>query len=228
MISNWSTVAAKNNWAGLEVDSEVIFHCLANGIPLSELNGYGTISWVNTAFPKDVFLCRISDSGQLAAATIGKDPDAPDAVIWSSSEGHLRKAMGVSGLEYEMIDIAPHSVYRCDSKGFWLLKEEHKIGTASYIDSGNGWSRIYDTGDDDTAPVVRYSSSDSNPLATPSQANNITSDKGLRKFLDNKHLLALSKEDQIVVLGALGFEIPPELSGQPVVNAPVAEEKQHP
>lgn len=77
-----------------EVDSTHIFAHLANDLDLSELTGYGAITWYDLrSTPGTVFLCRLTDSGELIAETL---PDGA-GVIWASTRDILRSAMATVG-----------------------------------------------------------------------------------------------------------------------------------
>lgn len=222
VVSNYDSIAKKNGWT-VEVDSEVIFQSLANGKSLGDLNGYGTITWVDMEKPDEVMLCRMSDSAQLAIAVLGS-LDKAEAVIWSSDEAHLRKALGIVGMKSTMLKVDAHNVYRIDNKGVWITEEKHHIGIQSYSQNSyvpartyGGFNDNYHGYDRDEEDTVVVSSRDKskNPLEEPSKIELAASEIGLQKFLDNDHLLRLKPEEQKVVLKALGFPLPPRLANKP-------------
>lgn len=75
-----------------EVDSQHLALHLAQGLPFTDLEGYGSIEWVDTNHPDTIMLCRM-EGGQLAVAGIKNDKDKQVGTVWSSDEDHLHDAL---------------------------------------------------------------------------------------------------------------------------------------
>lgn len=80
-----------------EVDSQAIFHYLAEGWDLTEIEAYGAVTYTRDRDPGRIYLSRFNN-GQLSVAGIG-EREAPDAVIWASTKDALKEALVVSGLD---------------------------------------------------------------------------------------------------------------------------------
>jgi hypothetical protein len=96
MVYNHSELNAKYQ-RDFAVDSQHIFAHLSEGKDFSELEGYGTICWVDRRKPNRIYLCRMHN-GELAVFGIGKDTDVVRGVVWSSNKDHAEKAMTLAGI----------------------------------------------------------------------------------------------------------------------------------
>lgn len=80
------------------VDSQLIAYRLASGRSLTDLEGYGAITWLDRSARKPaVYLCRL-DGGSLSVAEILDAGGYPIGVVWSSDRDHLDDALACSGL----------------------------------------------------------------------------------------------------------------------------------
>jgi hypothetical protein len=75
-----------------DVDSQHIFAHLTEKLPLSELEGYGTVEYVKEDQPESIWLAKLTDSGQLTI--IGTE----FGVFWSSEASHLTAALKAGGI----------------------------------------------------------------------------------------------------------------------------------
>lgn len=121
MIYNHEEMAKKH---GIEykVDSELIFHYIADGLPMTELRGYGTI-----VFYRDgkIHFGRFSTGGDF---TIAK---TEAGWLWASTEAALDSATVLSGIGVESY-IQPElgKLYRID--GDTLVETEQSLVLDSY------------------------------------------------------------------------------------------------
>lgn len=84
-----------------DVDSEHIFHHLANKQALDELDASGAVVWVDTDTPDAIHLVR-SHSGQLSVYGIGPTGCAvteTEAIVWCSTEPPLVCALAMAGYD---------------------------------------------------------------------------------------------------------------------------------
>lgn len=83
-----------------EVDSQHLIAHIAEGKETTELEGYGTVEWVEQNDPagKGIFLCQLTGSGDLAIRR------TPFGIVWSSEDEHLELALELSHLKGEELD----------------------------------------------------------------------------------------------------------------------------
>lgn len=79
-----------------EVDSEHLIAHIAEGKPLSDLSGMGTVSYINTDNPHVVYLGR-GQGSDLSIYGIGKDPKKPIGIIWGSIGYWVKEALEMAG-----------------------------------------------------------------------------------------------------------------------------------
>ena len=101
-----------------DVDSEHIFHHLANDLPLTELNLYGTIVYQNETVPDEINFLRTT-SGQLEIFGIvedGADKDAPTiGLVWASNDFELKRVLPMIGLTNYAFVLKPEYLYQARS-----------------------------------------------------------------------------------------------------------------
>jgi hypothetical protein len=96
MIHNHDEIAKKYK-RDFAVDSMHIFAHLDEGKDLKELEGYGTICYVDTRKPNRLYLCKMHN-GELSIFGVGKDTDAVKGIVFSSSKADAEKAMDMAGI----------------------------------------------------------------------------------------------------------------------------------
>lgn len=108
IIHNHSTlnVMYKRN---LSVDSQHIFWHLAENKPLSDLSGYGAITFIDNQQPKWIFLGRFND-GELSIVK------TPNGIYWASNGDHLQIVLGLLAID--------HTVYQIDQGDLYCLDRE--------------------------------------------------------------------------------------------------------
>jgi hypothetical protein len=88
------------------VDSQHILQHLIEKKPFTDLKGYGAICWSLPSEPGDIFMGRMSESGQLYIAM------TEFGTVWGSSETDTRKALKEAGIKVEMdYEVTPGKVY---------------------------------------------------------------------------------------------------------------------
>lgn len=112
-ISNYKSLCGQYG-RDFQVDSMHIFAHLNEDLPLTELEGYGAIEWVNKKEPEQINLCRFS-GGSLSIAGIGKYGSFIRGVVWSSDVNHLTHALESVGLKkdehYFFYEVNVNQVY---------------------------------------------------------------------------------------------------------------------
>lgn len=93
------------------VDSQHIFAHIDQGKDLSDLEGYGTITYTDAKEPGVIYLGTFG--GDLAVARLARGL----GIVWSSDERHLGGALKVGGLPYEMLKIENRKLYCVVVKG---------------------------------------------------------------------------------------------------------------
>lgn len=93
------------------VDSMHIFAHINEEKSLNELHGYGTIEWIDTKFPHEINLCKLTRESYLAVGTV-MYKNTEQGVIWSSVEEHLENACNLANIKMVRKNIFAGSVYR--------------------------------------------------------------------------------------------------------------------
>jgi hypothetical protein len=104
-----------------EVDSELIFHAIADGIPMSELNGYGTIVFYRDGH---IHLGRFSTRGDLdiAKTDVGW--------VWASEKEAVQSAVDMTGITVnEWIVPALGKLYRIEGDNLVETNQDMTLGT---------------------------------------------------------------------------------------------------
>jgi len=127
----------------MAVDSQHIFANINEGVPLSELKGYGTIVYAYTKAPETLYLGRFN-GGEISVAQV-RDGKQTLGIMWASTRHALKSALHLAGLKGTYYNIVEQAVYkiqdgRITQVGDWLNvgKQEHKtfIPASAY---GTSW-----------------------------------------------------------------------------------------
>lgn len=143
MIHNHAELCAKYGRKDTaRVDSmHLLFH-LAEERPFSDLEGYGTITYVRAARPGDVHLCRMS-GGELTAYGLG-ERSAPWGTVWSSNATHLREALADAKVpHFPWETLRENRVYLASADGtLYIMSADvtHKLAD----DRRSSWDRKRD------------------------------------------------------------------------------------
>ncbi len=126
-VRNWFDLN-KQYKRELEVDSMQIFAHLAAGLPLSEIEGSGAITFFKD---NNLFFSKFH-GGQLAIARLKEG-----GILWSSDENHLRSALlggGRTSQDYEFLTLQDELVYYYGPEdGGTLYETDTKIGIQRFI-----------------------------------------------------------------------------------------------
>jgi len=141
MIHNYLEIIAETE-ERCTVDSELIANRLAADKDLSDLEGYGTITWVEGTDPW-INLCRISDDGELAVAKIVQG-DGNRAVVYSSDHQHLAAALDYAELKHRYYAIDDYTVYEAHANGLYRTEREYKVETFS---TAKWYDKLYNDGE---------------------------------------------------------------------------------
>lgn len=100
-----------------EVDSMHLFAHLDGKLPFDEIEGYGSIEWVERENLSCIFLAQLLD-GELSVHGIG-GPGATTGIVWSSDEKHLKSALKKAGIKSFEYDIDEGQVYYVENGQLW-------------------------------------------------------------------------------------------------------------
>lgn len=112
----------------VSVDSQHFAHHLNEGLDFSDIEGYGSITWVHKSKPDRVYLCRMR-SGSLSIYGLKNGLADQVGVVWSSDSDHLRGAIGASRIDafpYEFM-VEGKIYYVEGGKLFESGKDEKKL-----------------------------------------------------------------------------------------------------
>lgn len=130
MVSNHTEMNKTHNRT-CEVDSMHIFHNIANQIPLSELEGYGAIEYINKKIPNRVFLAKMK-MGQLSVYGIGSGPKDCHGVVWSSDESHLEKALSCAGIQAFEYGVKEGLLYFIENGTLFVTEKKMEFKERTY------------------------------------------------------------------------------------------------
>lgn len=136
IIYNHEELNANHN-RKFNVDSMHLFAHLSEARPMEELQGYGSIEWINRKNPHSVKLCKMNN-GSLAIFAIQID-DHKEAVLWSSDSEHLEIALNVAGFktsDYFKYKIDDNRLYFTETNeegpGLFYTDQMIKISQSKY------------------------------------------------------------------------------------------------
>jgi hypothetical protein len=115
IISNHHILQEKYK-RNFEVDSQHLLMHINDGLSLAEIDGYGTVTYIDKAKPHEVFL-GLGSTGDLAVAGIGL-PSKTTGIVWSSVWTALEDALDIAGVhKYYQVKIDNRELYKvtnCD------------------------------------------------------------------------------------------------------------------
>lgn len=89
-----------------EVDSQHFFSHLNENKDFSDIEGYGSIEWIQKDDPSHIYLCKMRN-GELSIFGIGdRSAGFTNGVVWSSNDKHLMEALFCAGIK----DFFPYTV----------------------------------------------------------------------------------------------------------------------
>lgn len=111
----------RNYQRKFECDSPHLFAHLNEGRQFDEIEGYGSIEWVERDSPDKIYLCKMQ-RGELAVAGIGTDK-ATTGIVWSSNKQHLTAALRSAGLKFFMYKLDESQVYFVEGGRLWFTPD---------------------------------------------------------------------------------------------------------
>lgn len=127
-----------------EVDSELLLHRIAAGRDVDDLQGYGTVTWVEQFSTGEILICNVG-SGDLAVASVLDGFGAKRGTVYSSSEQHLTLALEANDLPYRLYKLEEHQVYLARADGLYRSEETLKWGEYNYQGFGRQAAWLYDS-----------------------------------------------------------------------------------
>lgn len=106
------------------VDSQHIFQHINDGVDLSDLRGYGAITYINTEEPEVVNYCRFN-GGQLSVAALWdgpKDEGEFIGTIWASTDEAIKLAVAQAGFVADMKDPKLDQFYLIRNQEVYMVK----------------------------------------------------------------------------------------------------------
>ena len=136
-INGHSALNTKYN-RNFAVDSMHILGHISEGLPLSEISGYGVITWVRRDETNRLslpYVCNLR-MGDIAVAGLGT-PDATSGVVWSSDKDHLSRAMNGAGIAKWFMYKSPAEgvVHELSPRGLFVTKEEMRLSASALTKS---------------------------------------------------------------------------------------------
>lgn len=118
--------------AGMTVDSQLLARRVAEGREISDLSGYGVVTWTDVRRPGRVYLCNIG-SGDLAVFSVkGKTKGSTRGVVWSSDVKHAKIALDAADLSYSEYDVREEIVYVAQQGGLYRTDRRLSWTTKRY------------------------------------------------------------------------------------------------
>jgi hypothetical protein len=94
VINNHRNLNQEHN-RDFEVDSQHILQHLVDAKPLTDLQGYGAITWAIPSEPSSIYMGLLSSSGSLCVYL------TEFGIVWSSTDETARKALKAAGIKIE-------------------------------------------------------------------------------------------------------------------------------
>jgi hypothetical protein len=103
-----------------DVDSEHIFHHIADNRPLGELRGYGAVTYIDENKPDTVYMGK-SMNGQMDVYAIVEDgkthKDPNIGIVWASTDTTLVKALKIVGFTAFPYNLKGGQLYKFEDGG---------------------------------------------------------------------------------------------------------------
>jgi Glutamine amidotransferase domain len=111
---------------GFDVDSQHIFQHINDDLDMSELHGYGAITYLNTDEPEVVNLCRFNH-GSLEVAELWDGPvDGPESefigTVWGSTDEAIKLGVAQAGFSFRGINMQDDLMYRVKGQEVFRMK----------------------------------------------------------------------------------------------------------
>ena len=139
VISNHTQLNAKHARA-YDVDSQHLAAHIAEGRPLRDIQGYGVITWREEG-EDGVFLCRLSESGDIAVARYG-----PHGIVWSSVDEPILRASVLDVQSVTLYTIKVGVVYRIHNQRIYRTNRPRlEIGAYKSPKRWSDYSAVQDS-----------------------------------------------------------------------------------
>jgi hypothetical protein len=119
------------------VDSLEVYELLADGESISDLSGYGTLTWIDTSAPNEVRMVRLTSDGPLAVART-----LAGGCVWASTDNILSTALATAGVDAS-------TRYRIDVGTVYVARADGLYETTDRLTLRDRWSYWEDDDDDD-------------------------------------------------------------------------------
>lgn len=111
-----------------EVDSQHIFQHINDGMDLSELDGYGAITYIDTKEPEVMNFCRFN-GGSLSVVEVWDGPINGDesvflGTIWASTDEAVKLGVAQAGFHGRQIDVKNDQFYHIKNQEVFALKDK--------------------------------------------------------------------------------------------------------
>ena len=133
------------------VDSKELYELLADGqfASISQLSGYGVLTWVDSDDLASVHLARISDNGEIYVVAL-----ASGGYVWGSTRDIVHSACEFAEVDIsEQIEIATGIVHTLSADGVFALVDHPRVEVDCFRRTtrreGSLWDAIVDDDDDD-------------------------------------------------------------------------------
>lgn len=91
----------------LTCDSMHLIEAISRGVgSVKEVDGWGSVEWIDQSRPRETNICKMKDSADLAIAY------TQQGIIWSSRESHLAEALAESGIRFMLLTPKAGVVYK--------------------------------------------------------------------------------------------------------------------
>lgn len=117
---------------GMVVDSQLLARRVAEKRDISDLSGYGVVTWTDVRRPGRVYLCNIG-SGDLSIFSVkDKDKARTRGVVWSSEEKHAKIALDAAHLDFTEYEVEDGVVYLAQQSGLYRTERRLSWTTRKY------------------------------------------------------------------------------------------------
>jgi hypothetical protein len=161
IIQNHTELNAKYK-REFQVDSMHLFGHINDGLPFSDIYGYGAIEFIRKDEKDVVYLCKLQ-AGDLSIVGLGENPDNYHGVVWSSNGNHLTQALETAGIKHFDFKVDTGKVYRIQNgKLFFALKDGKEVTMAlgTRTEYGNHYGYNYRSSVRPTPPAAKKLTTD--------------------------------------------------------------------
>lgn len=108
VYNHWSLRNRHDDRKDVEVDSQHIFLHLAGGLPMSDVEAYGAVWWMDFGNTAEFMLCRFN-GGDLCVGHVQEKNFC--GIVFSSAEHHLRKSLELVDWTFETYSVEDQVIY---------------------------------------------------------------------------------------------------------------------